>query len=87
MTMPTRHHVRLSEFNFGFFPMVNDQSRLATPLLRRSARHGSVRAVPWAKLWTPDAALALGLVTAAPDDIDWADEIRIGRGRACGHVA
>ena len=24
-----------------------------------------------------DAALALGLVTAAPDDIDWDDEIRI----------
>ena len=24
-----------------------------------------------------DAALALGLVTAAPDDIDWADEIRL----------
>ena len=24
-----------------------------------------------------DAALALGLVTAAPDDIDWADEIRM----------
>jgi benzoyl-CoA-dihydrodiol lyase len=32
--------------------------------------------------WKPpaldaDAALALGLVTAAPDDIDWDDEIRI----------
>ena len=24
-----------------------------------------------------DAALELGLVTAAPDDLDWADEIRI----------
>ena len=24
-----------------------------------------------------EAAVALGLVTAAPDDIDWADEIRI----------
>jgi benzoyl-CoA-dihydrodiol lyase len=24
-----------------------------------------------------DAALALGLVTAAPDDIDWADEVRM----------
>jgi benzoyl-CoA-dihydrodiol lyase len=24
-----------------------------------------------------DAAFALGLVTAAPDDIDWADEVRI----------
>ena len=24
-----------------------------------------------------DAALALGLVTAAPDDIDWADEVRL----------
>jgi len=25
----------------------------------------------------PKQALALGLVTAAPDDIDWADEIRL----------
>jgi benzoyl-CoA-dihydrodiol lyase len=24
-----------------------------------------------------DAAFALGLITAAPDDIDWADEVRI----------
>jgi benzoyl-CoA-dihydrodiol lyase len=35
-----------------------------------------VRAV----LGTPldgDAAFALGLVTSAPDDIDWADEVRI----------
>ena len=29
------------------------------------------------RLLDADEALALGLVTAAPDDIDWADEIRI----------
>jgi benzoyl-CoA-dihydrodiol lyase len=66
----------LGEMNFGHLPMVNDQSRLqrrfyeeAAPM--EAARHAVGKALDG------DAALALGLVTAAPDDIDWGDEIRL----------
>jgi benzoyl-CoA-dihydrodiol lyase len=66
----------LSQQNFGAYPMANDQTRLvrrfygeADPL---RAAQGAV-----GKPLDADAALALGLVTAAPDDIDWADETRI----------
>ena len=55
----------LNAFNFGLLPMVNDQSRLQRRFYEEA---GPLDA---------DSALSLGLITAAPDDIDWADEIRI----------
>jgi benzoyl-CoA-dihydrodiol lyase len=66
----------LDETNFGLLPMVDGQSRLQ----RRF--HDDTAAIHAAKVEVEkpldaDAALALGLVTAAPDDIDWDDEIRI----------
>jgi len=66
----------LSELNFGTFPMVTDQSRLARRFYEESEPLAAARAAIGRPL-DADAALALGLVTAAPDDIDWADEIRI----------
>ncbi len=66
----------LSEMNFGFFPMVNDQSRLQRRFYEESAPLEAARGAIGKGL-DADAALALGLVTAAPDDIDWEDEIRI----------
>ncbi len=66
----------LSAMNFGPLPMVTDQSRLA----RRFYDDEAQLAVLKAKAGEPldaDAAMALGLVTANPDDIDWADEIRL----------
>jgi benzoyl-CoA-dihydrodiol lyase len=48
----------------------------ATPLLRRSRAAGS-RARRRRQPLDADEAVKLGLVTAAPDDIDWDDEIRI----------
>ena len=66
----------LSEANFGFYPMVNGQSRLE----RRFYAEGPPLQAARDAIGQPleaDEALALGLVTAAPDDIDWADEIRI----------
>ncbi len=66
----------LSAMNFGLLPMVTDQSRLA----RRFYDDEAQLAVLKAKAGEPldaDAAMALGLVTANPDDIDWADEIRL----------
>ncbi|CAN7591909.1 2,3-epoxybenzoyl-CoA dihydrolase [Acidovorax sp. LjRoot194] len=66
----------LNEFNFGLLPMVNDQSRLQRRFYEEAAPLEAARAAAGAPL-DADAALALGLVTAAPDDIDWDDEIRI----------
>jgi benzoyl-CoA-dihydrodiol lyase len=63
--------------NFGRYPMVTGQSRLAAPLLRRRSPRWTPCAPPPARRWTPTPRLRLGLVTSNPDDIDWADETRI----------
>ncbi|MBS0315991.1 MAG: benzoyl-CoA-dihydrodiol lyase [Proteobacteria bacterium] len=68
--------LQLDEFNFGLAPMVNDQSRLARRFYEEAAPMEAVRAAAGRPI-AADEALALGLVTAAPDEIDWADEIRI----------
>jgi len=68
--------ITLNEFNFGLLPMVNDQSRLQRRFYEETAPLDAARAAAGTPL-DADAALALGLVTAAPDDIDWDDEIRI----------
>jgi benzoyl-CoA-dihydrodiol lyase len=72
----TAPHIALSEMNLGVFPMVNHQSRLQRRFYEETAPMEAVRAVVGQAL-DADKALVLGLVTAAPDDIDWADEIRI----------
>ncbi len=72
----TAPRVVLNELNMGFFPMVNHQSRLQRRFYEETAPLEAVRAAI-GKALDADQAMALGLVTAAPDDIDWADEIRI----------
>ena len=69
-------HIALSEMNFGYFPMVNHQSRLQRRFYEEVGPLEGARAVVGQWL-DAQKALALGLVTAAPDDIDWADEIRL----------
>ena len=69
-------HLTLSELNMGYFPMVNHQSRLQRRFYEETAPLEAVRAAIGQAL-NAEQALALGLVTAAPDDIDWADELRI----------
>ncbi len=66
----------LGEANFGPFPLVNDQTRLQRRFYEEDAPLAAARAAIGQAL-DADQARALGLVTAAPDDIDWADEIRI----------
>jgi benzoyl-CoA-dihydrodiol lyase len=68
--------MHLSEMNFGFFPMVNDQTRLQRRFYEEVPAMEAARGAI-GKALDADTALALGLVTAAPDDIDWADEIRL----------
>jgi benzoyl-CoA-dihydrodiol lyase len=56
--------------------MVSHETRLQRRFYGNASEIDAVRATDGASL-DADQALALGLVTAAPDDIDWADEIRI----------
>ena len=62
--------------NFTLYPLVTGQTRLARRFCDEAPALDAVRE----RLGEPlaaDAASALGLVTAAPDDIDWADEVRL----------
>ncbi|WP_332742864.1 2,3-epoxybenzoyl-CoA dihydrolase [Hydrogenophaga sp.] len=68
--------LQLDEFNFGCLPMVNDQSRLQRRFYEEAAPMEAARGAIGQAL-DADAAFALGLVTAAPDDIDWDDEVRM----------
>jgi benzoyl-CoA-dihydrodiol lyase len=63
-----------SAMNAGLLPMSNGLSRLQTRFLKEPERVS--RVLEAGPLSTPDAVKA-GLVTFAPDDIDWDDEIRI----------
>jgi benzoyl-CoA-dihydrodiol lyase len=65
-----------TEVNFGLYPMATDQSRIARRFYEEAPAIDAVRARAGEPL-DADMALALGLVTSAPDDIDWADEVRI----------
>jgi benzoyl-CoA-dihydrodiol lyase len=66
----------LSESNFGTFPMGNDLSRLGSRFYGDDDHVAKLRQETGRRL-DARAALDLGLVTEAPDDIDWEDEIRI----------
>ena len=69
-------HLALDDFNFGLLPAVNGRSRLETRFSAdASEMAGAVEAK--GKLIGPQEALALGLVTVTPDDLDWEDEVRI----------
>ena len=67
--------VVLSRMNFGPLPMVNHLSRLAARFCGDEAQMEGLRKLIGKKL-TPRKAQDAGLVTAAPDDLDWEDEIR-----------
>ena len=69
-------HITVGERNFGVYPMATGQSRLQRRFYEEIGPLEAVRAAT-GKALDADAAFALGLVTAAPDDIDWADEVRI----------
>ena len=77
-TTPTRApKLALSTLNFGALPDGQRPDAPGAPLLRRARRRSTRRAPRSASALDADEALALGLVTAAPDEIDWDDEIRI----------
>ena len=68
--------ITVTETNFGLYPMATTQSRLGRRFYDEQSPLDAVRAKMGEAL-DADAAFALGLVTSNPDDIDWADEVRI----------
>jgi len=68
--------ITVAETNFGVYPMVTGQSRLGRRFYDEIPALEAVRARAGQAL-DADAAFAVGLVTANPDDIDWLDEVRI----------
>jgi benzoyl-CoA-dihydrodiol lyase len=71
-----RGSITLSAATFGLFPMGNGLSRL------ESRFYGETDHLDWLRresdrALSPAEAAELGLVTGAPDDIDWSDEIRL----------
>jgi benzoyl-CoA-dihydrodiol lyase len=70
---PTLH---LSELNFGAYSMVTQVTRLERRFYQDAAELDRVRSAVGRALGATDAQ-DLGLVTSAPDELDWNDEIRI----------
>jgi benzoyl-CoA-dihydrodiol lyase len=68
--------LRLDAFNTGLLPMGNDLTRLQVRFLGSAEELEAAEAAVDRDLSAADA-LALGLVTSTPDDIDWDDEIRL----------
>lgn len=68
--------MQLSGFNFGPLPMSNGCTRLETRFLGEPESVDAARATIGQPLEAA-AALKAGLITYAPDDIDWEDEIRL----------
>ena len=68
--------VRLTAMNAGPLPMANGLSRLASRFFGDDAALAAAHAALGEDL-DAEGAEALGLVTFAPDDIDWEDEVRI----------
>ena len=66
----------VADTNFGLYPMATGQSRLGRRFYDEQSALDAVRAKAGVAL-DADSAFAVGLVTANPDDIDWADEVRI----------
>jgi benzoyl-CoA-dihydrodiol lyase len=68
--------LQLNAANFGRYPEVNGLTRLATRFCEDDAVLEQLRGLQGQPL-RAQQALERGLVTLAPDDIDWDDEIRL----------
>lgn len=68
--------ITVADVNFGLYPMATGESRLGRRFYNEQPALDAVRAKAGQAL-DADAAIAIGLVTSNPDDIDWDDEVRI----------
>ena len=72
--------ITLSAMNFGGLPMITGQARLARRFYDDAAKLNELKALLGQAL-DADKAMELGLITANPDDIDWAEWCWPGRYR------
>jgi benzoyl-CoA-dihydrodiol lyase len=68
--------IAVSDMNFGVLPMVTGESRIGRRFYHDEADMAAVRDT-LGQMLDAGQALALGIVTSAPDDLDWADETRM----------
>jgi benzoyl-CoA-dihydrodiol lyase len=73
---PDATSIALSELNFGTYPTVAQTSRLAGRFYGESPVVAAIRERVGRRLNAAEA-LDLGLVTSAPDELDWAEELRL----------
>ena len=66
----------VTDANFDLYAMITGHSRLQRRFYNQPPALEAVGAITGQAL-AADAAFGLGLVTRQPDDIDWADEVRI----------
>jgi len=66
----------MSEMNFGLYPRVDGQSRVSARFYAEPGPLATAGRATGRALRAAEAA-ELGLITAAVDELDWADEIRI----------
>jgi hypothetical protein len=77
--------VQLSVMNAGSYPMSNGLTRLQSRFYGDPGKVDFVLAHNGS--FDSQAALAGGLVTFAPDEIDWEDEVRLAVGEPCRALA
>jgi len=68
--------ITLSEANFGLYRTLRSVSRVGERFAGDPSRADALQTLRGTPL-AAARALELGLVTSAPDDIDWDDEVRI----------
>jgi benzoyl-CoA-dihydrodiol lyase len=69
-------NIALSQLNFDNFPMVNHLSRIDNRFYGHDSKNNELLELK-GELLDAQKAIEAGLVTFAPDDIDWDDELRI----------
>jgi benzoyl-CoA-dihydrodiol lyase len=75
MLMDEQNAVAVSELNGGALPMSNGLTRLQSRFLAEPERADEILGEK--QRINADQADELGLITFAPDDLDWEDEIRV----------
>ncbi len=73
---PKATFIGLSEMNFGPLYMANGLPRVASRFYEDKNAVARARALADQRV-SAEEAVSAGLVTAAPDDLDWADELRL----------
>jgi benzoyl-CoA-dihydrodiol lyase len=73
---PDAPKLAFDAFNFGALPMINGATRLQTRFLGTPEKVGELESAA-GTFYDGETALDAGLVTFAPDELDWDDEIRL----------